>query len=275
MKKQLFALFSLCLFLTFPSSSFAARSVSITGDKSSLFDDEELVLSASMSGFMDGETIYLKGALFKEGSTNYFGYTKNGDSWIKNSTTALEQRAVQIGSFDGSVIVKSDFSDSGYSGAGSYNLKLGFYYITSGGNTSSINWSSNVLSINLDPPAPTQASITSKASNPVSIPQASKTPTSAKAITSKTTPIVTKAVSIAAQAIKSNNSAKITHEIKAASQYARLKISLAKKEPSPQLKVLGTNESSFPGVSLIGGIAFLLLAAGLVGRRELRRRNIL
>lgn len=231
-------------------------------------------ISASISGFTDGEQIYLKAAFFKEGSTNYFGFIKKGEEWVKNSTTALEQKQITIGSWDGNSSVKSDFSDTGFSGSGSYNFKLGFYYITSGGNTSSINWSENVLSVKVEEPisapvetvAPTQA---------LSVSSTTKAPTASKTSIKTPTPTVVKKSPVGKQEIKSNSSAKITHEIKAASQYAKLKLSLAKKEPSPQVKVLGTRDSSSPGVSFIGGIAFLLLAVGWVLRTELRKRNIL
>jgi hypothetical protein len=88
---------------------FAARKLTITGDKSSLLGDEELLVTASASGFTDGETVYIKGAFYQTGSTNYFGYTKNNDSWIKNSAQNTSQRAITIGNWDGTLIVKSDF----------------------------------------------------------------------------------------------------------------------------------------------------------------------
>lgn len=260
MRKQVFALF-LFIYCLFPQATIAARSVSITSDKTSLFGEEELSLSASIAGFTNGETIYLKGAFFKEGSTNYFGYTKKDDSWVKNSTTAVDQRQVTIGQWDGLIIVRSDFNDSGYAGAGAYNLKLGYYYITSGGNVSSINWSSNILSIALDQPAPSPTE--SKIAEPVStIPataQTTKTPTVAKT-TSVRNPTPTKIPIPSNQAQKTNNSAKITKE-KQSSMGGALKV----KEPSPkkskEVKVLGTKDNKLPVIMVVAGL-FLLIAGG-------------
>lgn len=259
MKKQILAL---CLFIycLFPQTALAARSISVTSDKTSLFGEEELSLSASMSGFTDGETIYLKGAFFKEGSTNYFGYTKNGDSWIKNSTTSVEQRSVQIGSWDGNALIKSDFSDTGYNGSGNYNLKLGFYYITSGGNISSVNWSSNILSVALDQPTPT-VQTTQSAGSPTAVSaQATKVPTVAKT-TSPKTPTPNKSLSTATQEPKSNNSAKITQGFKISSQQAKLKVIQTPTVSSKEAKVLGAKDNNLPAFMIIGGL-FLLIAGG-------------
>ena len=165
----------------------AARSLSVTSNKSALFGDEELTLTASMSGFTSGETIYVKGAFYQDGGTNYFGYTKNGDSWIKNGESTTSQKQIKIGEWDGSVTLKTDFADSGYKGEGGYKVKLGFYYLTSGGNMSSVNWSANSADVHISEPDPTIVPTstpvpttlpTSVNSSPASIskPTATKTP---------------------------------------------------------------------------------------------------
>src|SRR3990167_1285393 len=104
-------IFFLTFFLFFQSKPiYAARNISITSDKSSLKGYEEMNLTASTSGFTDGETIYIKGAFYQDSaSPNYFGYTKNGDNWIKNSESSQSQRLIKIGEWDGKLIVKSDF----------------------------------------------------------------------------------------------------------------------------------------------------------------------
>ncbi len=122
-------------------------------------------ITASISGFTDGETVYVKGAFFQAGSSNYFGYTKSGDIWIKNSAPNTSQRSVKIGEWDGTLSVKSDFSDSGYKGEGDYLVKLGFYT----GSATSVNWSANSLAIVLNEPDPT--------SSPTQLPTASNTMT--------------------------------------------------------------------------------------------------
>lgn len=141
-------------------SVHAGRSVSISASAPSIFGDDTIILTASHSGFIDGETIYIKGAFFQPGSSNYFGYSKKLDgSWIKNGITSIEQPAVVIGSWDNQLAVKSDFSDSGYVGEGEYGLKLGYYYTTTALTLSSINWSTNSVIIAISAPDPTATQI--------------------------------------------------------------------------------------------------------------------
>ena len=176
---------SFCLIALFPSHVLAARSMTIISDKTSLFGDEEMTITASASGFVPGEMIYIKGAFYQEGSTNYFGYTKNGNSWIKNGDTSSAQRSINIASWDGTLSMKSDFTDSGFKGEGEYKAKVGFYYTTSGGNLSSVNWSDNTVMIVLNEPDPTPTSTPTATptpqptatSTPTPIPTSTKTPT--------------------------------------------------------------------------------------------------
>ena len=182
---------SLCFFIVFPSHVLAARSMTITSDKTSLFGDEEMTITASASGFTPGETIYIKGAFYQEGSTNYFGFTRSGDSWIKNGDTSTSQRSIVVDSWDGTLSVKSDFADSGYKGEGEYKVKVGFYYTTSGGNLSSVNWTSNNVTVSLNEPDPTPTPTPTSTPTPTPTPQATATPTSTPTPTKTLTPTKT------------------------------------------------------------------------------------
>ncbi|MBI4096406.1 MAG: hypothetical protein HY425_01685 [Candidatus Levybacteria bacterium] len=181
-------LIAFLLFLHFSFPVFAARSLTISANKDSLFGEEELTITASASGFTTGETIYIKGAFHQDGSTNYFGYTKSGDSWIKNGESTLSQKSIQIGQWDGLLAVKSDFVDSGYNGEGGYKFKVGFYYVTSGGNPSSVNWSSNSLDININEPDPTPTPSPTPTNTPTPTPTNSPTPTPTPTPTKTPTP---------------------------------------------------------------------------------------
>ena len=140
--------------LYFPKIVIASRELIITSDKTSLFANEEMQVNASISGFATDEAIFIKGAFFQNESSNYFGLTKFGDSWIKNSVSTIDQRQVKIGEWNNILIVKSDFTDSGFKGNGDYKFKIGFYYTTTGGNLSSVNWSDNNLTVALVAPSP-------------------------------------------------------------------------------------------------------------------------
>lgn len=188
MFRKLCLLLFILFFLIFSvKKSDAARSLSITSNKSALFGTEEMTITASPSGFTTGETIYIKGAFYQDGTTNYFGYTKNGDNWVKNGDSTTTQKQIKIGEWDGVATVKLDFGDSGYKGEGGYKFKLGFYYLTSSSNPSSVNWSSNILDISVSEPDPTPTS-TPVPTNvpsltptkvPTATPTPSKTPTTA------------------------------------------------------------------------------------------------
>lgn len=271
--------FALCLFLVclFPQTAHAARSISITSDKSSLFGSEEMSISASISGFTNDEKIYLKGAFFKDGSTNYFGYTKSGDSWIKNSVTATEQKQVEIGNWDTDTIVRSDFNDSGYTGKGDYKFKLGFYYLTSGGNLSSINWSNNILSLALDSPPPTSVPAQSSSQT---------TSSTSKSSTSTKTPTPTKASSASTNVSSSANSNgqtsstsdKIAQNFKIASDFARIRnVSPTKAQSSGNVRVLGAKEQAAPPMfvlTIIGGLVLFLVGGALLVYKNLDQIKI-
>ncbi len=149
----------LLLLFRFVPECFASRSLSIVEDKTVVTGDELVTLTASLSGFTTGENIYMKAAMYQDGSTNYFGFTQNGNNWVKSGDSITDQRQIQIGSWDGSLLVKSDSGDSGYKGEGDYKIKVGFYYFTSGGNLSSVQWSTNSVDIHINEPDPTATSV--------------------------------------------------------------------------------------------------------------------
>lgn len=251
--------FVLIFFLLLPpKTSFAARNISIeSANKSALFGDEEITLNASPSGFTDGETIYIKGTFYQEGgaTNNYFGFTRNGDNWIKNGDPNANQRQVKIGEWDRNVIVKPDFADSGYKGEGGYKLRLGFYYLTSGGNLSSVNWSSNSIDLNLSEPDPTPTDTPTKEPTPTKTP--TSTPFRTPTPTPSTKPTVTK--SVTRSATKSANLSGIPTSVLGTSTKTPDK----KPQDDKSAKVLGAaadNRNNFRLIILAFGIILLACA---------------
>lgn len=272
MKKQFFALF-VTIILIQPSAVQAARSIVISADKTSLINDEEMIVSASVSGFTQGEKIYTKGAFFLDGSSNYFGYTKNNDQWVKNSESAVNQKQVEIGNWDLNTNVKGDHLDSGFIGKGEYNFKLGYYYITSGGNISSINWSENILKITLDPPLPTNTNTPTSKSSQISSLSVSKTTAPSLAISRTPTP--TQFIEKTTYSTKSSNFDKIQSEITGSSYNNLASISQDKKEDR-EIKVLGTtDEKNFSWLWIIIGIIFFISGAGVFVYKIAKERNML
>lgn len=236
----------------------------ITGNKSSLMPNEDIIISASMSGFTNGEKVYLKGAFYKEGSTNYFGFTKSNDSWIKNSATSLFQREVMVGVWDNQLFVKPDYEDTGFAGAGDYKFKLGFYYLSSSGNVSSVNWSSNDFNVLLFAPSPTpeeeeeeeSESSTTKSSS-------SKSPTPSKSLSSSTAP-----------SKSMGTFAKIAQRVKTASEYAKIK-PITKEEKEKKTEVLGAREERSSSLIFLIGIGLVIIALAIFTRQVLKDREII
>lgn len=180
-------LLALALFACVPKV-IAARSMTISGNTSSLLGDDSLVVTASPSGFVDGETVFIKGAFFQSGTSNYFGFTKNNDVWIKNSASNTSQRSVKIGEWDGKLETKVDYSDSGYKGENDYAFKLRFYY----GSAFSADWSTNELIISINEPDPTVTPLPTPSQTPTST--HAPTPTVSPTASSTSTPIASPAV---------------------------------------------------------------------------------
>jgi len=187
MKQILLLPICFCIFIFSSFPVFAARSLTIQANKTSILGDEEMTITASASGFTDGEIIYIKGAFFQSGSTNYFGYTKSGDSWIKNSASNASQRSVKIGEWDGTLVVKSDFSDSGYKGEGDYTIKVRFYY----GSSFTADWSSNALTVAISEPDPTPTLTPTPTYTPTPTPSPTQAPGPTNTPTATPTPTKT------------------------------------------------------------------------------------
>lgn len=146
-----------CFFVLFSGFIRLAfsRSLSISVPVIVVAGENEIILNASVSGFASSEAVFIKGVFFKEGSGNYFGKTKSGDKWIKASDPIESQLKVNLSDWDKSLIIKSDFEDTGFNGPGDYKLKAGYYYYNSNGNLSSVNWSENILTLFIATPVPT------------------------------------------------------------------------------------------------------------------------
>ncbi len=116
-------------------SSFVLSNVPTSIDSSQSFSAS---LSLSLTN-KPSTILYLKGAFRKSGSTNYFGLTKTAENWVKNSAAYTNQLRVETdssGNWSGSIEIKTDPEDSGFSGQGEYLFKVGWYDRGSGPNWS-------------------------------------------------------------------------------------------------------------------------------------------
>ncbi len=259
------------LFLISTSSVYAARTLSITSDKTSILGDEEMTVTASMSGFMNGETIYIKGAFFQSGSTNYFGYTKSGDTWIKNSAENESQRSVKLGEWDGTMIVKSDFSDSGYKGEGDYSFKVRFYY----GSSFTADWSSNALTLAINEPDPTPTPSPTPTNVPTSVPSPTNNPV--PSVTSKPQSSPTDKPSITLMKISPTITVELTPNQVEDQEGDNAPMVLGESESSPS-SISGNKNGLYLPLMLFligGGLIFISIAIFIAYKQRDLRKNLL
>lgn len=99
---------------------------------------QEILITIVITKLSPNTTYYLKGAFYKEGSTNYFGLTKVHDSWVPNNKSYIEQMKIttdNTGSWSSEGNVMVDTSDSGFTGSGDYLFKLARYTTNGSGPT--------------------------------------------------------------------------------------------------------------------------------------------
>lgn len=87
---------------------------------------------------------YLKGAFRKADKSNYFGFTKYQSNWVKNNENFAHQYQIitnNAGEWEGTIELKPDSEDSGFTGTGEYALKVGRYDSNGAGPT----WSNAVV----------------------------------------------------------------------------------------------------------------------------------
>ena len=121
------------------STSSNVSSFTITGAPILIDSNASFPVKIQINNLTGGATYYLKGAFYKEGSTNYFGKSLVSGSWIKNSETFSKQLKIQTdsgGDYSGEFSMMPDSEDSGFTGSGDYFFKVGRYN-SSGG---SLTW---------------------------------------------------------------------------------------------------------------------------------------
>ncbi|OGE32095.1 hypothetical protein A2631_03175 [Candidatus Daviesbacteria bacterium RIFCSPHIGHO2_01_FULL_44_29] len=122
------------------AASTPTQTFSVSNLPSSINSSDPYTITLQLANFTANTQYYLKGAFQKSGSSNYFGQTRVGDSWIKNNQTYSSQLPITTdssGNWSGNLEVKVDPEDSGFTGSDSYIFKVARY-----SGTGSISWSS-------------------------------------------------------------------------------------------------------------------------------------
>ncbi|MBI2596160.1 hypothetical protein HYW46_05515 [Candidatus Daviesbacteria bacterium] len=124
----------------------------IAPGKLSITLQDSISVNIHIAGLNPNSKYYLKGAFIKEGSSNYFGLTRVSNGWVKNSASYLDQFLITTGSsgfWDGSLDIKPDGKDNGFTGNGDYIFKAGKYTESGSGPA----WSNEiVINITGNPP---------------------------------------------------------------------------------------------------------------------------
>lgn len=151
-----------------------------------------------------GSTFYLKGAFKKGDSSNYFGQTSVGNSWIKNNSSYSNQFKIETdkdGIWEGKIKIRPDPDDSGFDGTGDYIFKVGKYTDAGSGPT----WSNELgLRINsVEAPEPSPSFKVAKAEEETETSETDLTASLVKAAPIRNYEI--KIASVAGEATKSDN----------------------------------------------------------------------
>ena len=185
---------SVCLLLIFVfifrlAIHVCAVSIAVTDIPSSISKDP-FTVTVSVLGANAGKN-YLRIDLFKDGTSNYFGETFNGNEWYYGSTgTSYFPIDIISSSSSVSATIQSQIGEptsTEYSGSGPYKLRIRRYTSATGYSTSSpydiiINVPTPTSTMTPSPtpsntPTPTNAPTPTKVSTQTPIPTTKRTPT--------------------------------------------------------------------------------------------------
>lgn len=175
----------------------------ISNIPSSINSAESFTIKVDLQGEKASSNYFLKGAFKKSGSSNYFGKTEVGGTWIKNNENYAKQSPLTTdssGKWIGEIKILVDSEDTGFTGAGSYFFKVGRYDSNGSGPT----WS-NEVEINISHTQQPKTTEKAESNSTKSFPKAS----ASKSPTVSSTPniqssVVKKTVSPVVQVTKTN-----------------------------------------------------------------------
>lgn len=192
--------FSLILFLLFTKTNNVFAAFDFTSTETSITDTQELIVHVTLdlSSSTANSKYYLRGAFYKEGTSNYFGYTINNTDTAYNGPYSDCKNLYEItvdadGNGSADIKVKPDPEDSAFKGSGDYLFKVGRYT-----ESCNITWAdSDPIKMSITQtafpsptpsptpkstpsPSPSTASTTAKAASPKVTPKPSSSPQTPK-----------------------------------------------------------------------------------------------
>ncbi|MEK7550858.1 MAG: hypothetical protein AAB535_03700 [Patescibacteria group bacterium] len=175
------------LFLLLASTSKALAVTVVVNSSPATISSDAFEVNASVSGVSDG-TNFLRIDLYKDATTNYFGETYNGSTWISGSD-GTQYFPIQIQNASASATFQGRLGNPSvgdYPGPGSYKLKIRRY--TSSGSSYTFSESVDIQITYSSPtpsPTPVAQTQTPATSPPTVAPTKSPTPLPTKTPTPK------------------------------------------------------------------------------------------
>ncbi len=172
---------------TDPPSNPSTSLFTVSSTPSQINSDQsfKVLVNLSLSN-NPNTTFYIKGAFKKSDSSNYFGFTKADNTWVKNNSSYSDQYHISTdssGNWSGNLEIQSDSEDSGFIGSGDYVFKVGRYTQSGSGPSWSNENTINILAIasqdNQESPTQTMVISSSKTNTPS--PSTLQKPSSVKA----------------------------------------------------------------------------------------------
>ncbi len=180
--KIVLVVFTVAILFIYPSYTFAAFTITNLSTTTVNSIDDTITVSASASG-LQNSTQYLQVLFTKEGTTNYFGFTKNlKDEWYqyKSSPSIGDLNSYFYaftpvgGAWVGDIQAKVDNNDSSYKGSGTYTIKLAKYI------SGSPSYATNTMTVTINiafTPTPTLSPTLTDIPTPTKVPTPTKTST--------------------------------------------------------------------------------------------------
>lgn len=262
-----------------------AASLTLQSTTTQLFDiSDEYTVDVSITiSATDGVQYYLRGVFYKEGSTNYCGYTWNGAQWFNGPYSSDEgwkyflPITIQNDQWSGQLKAKIDSSDSGCKESGTYHFKIQ-RFTASGGSSFDTQTALSVAVVLPTPtPAPTAKPTLTVKPSPTERPTATVKPSPTPKVILSPTPTqeengdaLTKKTlyqTVTSTPIKKQQQATVSSAFRMAKT-----VESTPSSPSPTVAVLGVQESSTPKIFLGLGILFLSIC-GILAFRIYKREK--
>jgi hypothetical protein len=260
-----------------PIQRVKAASITLSGGTPTSISDanQEYQIQVSLNiDSSDGTKYYMRGAFYKQGTTNYCGYTWNGVSWYNGPYTVSDGWKnlpnITISSSSATLSIKSklDTNDNGCKESGTYNFKIMRYTESGSGTFDSQN--EQTITVSLPQPTATTTPV------PTNTPQPTNTPTQGPTNTPAPTATVTPPK---ATPTTFTSSIEDYGDIKKSS--AEDKVSdLGTPTPMPTGEILSENQNKQKGgtsslilLILIGGGALCVGASVILSMKRIRRRK--